>query len=738
VTVAAPEPKANMGSPAPRLDGRDKVTGTARYPSDFPVGNPAYAFLVTSAVALGRIDEIDLAGARSVQGILAILTHENTAGEIRKVDFFGNGGPASESIVALGGPEVWHDGQIVAMVVADTFEAAREAAYRVRIRYRAEQPAAGFGAPGAEIVAAKDAARTHEDPEVGDAQQAYDTAEVQIDVSYSTPTQHHNPIELFTTTCTWNGPQLTIYEPSQFVHGLKNGVALQLDIDPAHVRVVSPFVGGAFGSKGSVTPRTALVAIAARRVGRPVKLVTTRDQGFTVATYRAETRHHVRLGATREGKLSALLHEAWEVTSRADAYKVAGTGATARLYACPNVWTKVNLVRADRNTPGFMRSPPEVPYVYALECAMDELAHKAGIDPVELRRINDTTREPIRGLPYTSRSLMQCFDEAAAAFGWAQRDPQVGSMRDGDWLVGWGCAMATYPSQVAPAAVRVRVTADGKVRVETAAHEIGTGAYTVIGQAAAARLGVPLEDVTVELGDSLLPPAPVAGGSNTTASVTNAVLKACDAIVGKLAAGRMGLGPRDLQAAMKQASSGAIEEYAEWIPDGLPESAMKDLYKGKVAITGGTRLKDRVQFAFGAEFIEVRVHARTREIRVPRLVGAFAGGHIANTRTARSQLMGGMIWGIGSALHESTEMDKTAARYINDNFADYLVAVNADVDQLDVILIPEQDERVNPAGIKGLGELGNVGTAAAIANAVHHATGQRVRDLPIRIDKLRV
>ena len=490
--------------------------------------------------------------------------------------------------------------------------------------------------------------------------------------------------------------------------------------------------------RSSVTPRTALVAIAARRVGRPVKLVTTRDQGFTVATYRAETRHHIRMGATRAGKLTALLHEGWEVTSRADAYKVAGTDATARLYACPNVWTKVNLVRADRNTPGFMRSPPEVPYVYALESAIDELAVKLGMDPVEVRRVNDTMTEPIRGLPYTSRSLMQCFDEAAGAFRWSERNPQPASMSDGDWMVGWGCAMATYPAQMAPAAVRVQISGEGKVRVQTAAHDVGTGAYTVIGQAAAVRLGVPLANVVVELGDSSLPPAPVAGGSNTTASVTNAVAKACDAILVKLGTGRMGLGPEALGAALKRMPSGAIEEYAEWVPDGVPQSALKDLYKGKVAITGGTRLKDRIQFSFGAEFVEVRVHARTREIRVPRIVGAFAGGHIVNPRTARSQLMGGMIWGIGSALHEATEMDTSAARYINDNLADYLIAVNADIDQLEVILVPEQDDRVNPAGIKGLGELGNVGTAAAIANAVYHATGQRIRDLPIKLDKLHV
>ena len=733
---AIPMPKANMGRPAARIDGREKVTGGARYASDFAVANPAYAFLVTSGIARGRISSIDLAEAKHVRGILTILTHENAAHEIKKVDFFADGGPVSETIVPLSGPEIWHDGQIVAVVVADTFEAAREAAYRTQIAYVTEDPSATFDSPGSLVVAAKDVAKKHEDPEVGDVEEALRTAEVTIDAHYGTPTQHHNPIELFTTTCAWNGPKLTIYEGSQYVHGLRNGIAAQLEIDPGNVHVINPYVGGAFGSRGSMTQRTALVAVAARRVGRPVKLVVTRDQGFTIGTYRAETRHHIRLGASRDGKLNALLHEGWEVTSRADAYKVAGTDASSRMYACPNVWTKVNLVRTDRNTPGFMRSPPEVPYIYALECAMDELAVVLRMDPIELRRVNDTKVEPIKGLPYTSRSLMPCFDAAAKEFGWSERRPEPMSMRDGDWLIGYGCAMATYPSHMAPASARVRAGADGRVRVQTAAHEIGTGAYTVIAQAASTRLGVPIENVSVELGDSMLPPVTVAGGSHSTASVTMAVAKACEAISAKLAAGSLGLGGVDLAEGLKRLNVGALEEYGEWAADGVPTTALQDLYKGKVNITGGTRLKDRIQFAFGAEFVEVRIHARTREIRVPRIVGAFAAGHIVNPRTARSQLMGGMIWGIGSALHEATELDEGAARYINDNLADYLIAVNADVPELKVILVPEEDDRVNPAGIKGVGELGNVGTAAAIANAVFHATGKRVRQLPIRLEKL--
>jgi xanthine dehydrogenase YagR molybdenum-binding subunit len=519
--------------------------------------------------------------------------------------------------------------------------------------------------------------------------------------------------------------------------------------------VVSTFVGGAFGSRGSLTQRSALIAVAARRLNRPVKLVATRDQGFTIASYRAETRHHFRLGADQNGKLVALIHEAEEVTSRPDNYKVAGTDASTRLYACPNIASKVSIVHADRNTPGFMRSPPEVPYLFPLESAMDELAVALDLDPVELRRRNDTDHEPIKNLPYTSRSLMQCFDAAAKAFGWDKRDPKPGSMRDGDWVIGWGCAATMYPTQVGPATARVMVTPQGTAKVQTAAHDIGNGAYTVIALTASDKLGIALGKVAVELGDSDLPPAPVAGGSNTTASVCNVVAKACEQIRSRIAQAAVAakdskLAGRDaakltladgqlrspdgaeepLETAISRVSNGAIEAYAENVPHGVPPEALKKLYQGHATLAGGARLKDRIQF------VEVRIHALTREIRCPRAVGAFAAGQIVDQLTAKSQLMGGLIWGISSALHEATEIDRMRARYTNTDLAEYLIPVNADIETAEVILVPEEDRQVNDLGIKGLGELGNVGTNAAVANAVYHATGVRVRELPIRVEKL--
>ncbi len=752
MTYAAPEPQANMGQPIARVDARLKVTGGAMYASDFDLQNTAYGYLVTSAIAKGTIKSIDGVEARKVDGVIDILTHENMADAIKHVPFTSNGGPASTSLVPLSSPKIIHDGQIVAMVVADRFESAREAAHKLVIVYDEERPSATFGSPGTTEKPSSEARvkQKHESPAVGDFQASFASAPVKVEAGYATPTQHHNPIELFATTCAWNGPQLLIHEPSQSVTGLAHGVAAELGMDPSQVRVLSPYIGGAFGSKAATTPRTAITAIAAKRIGRPVKLVMTRAQGFTTVTYRAETKHHVKLGATPDGKLVALSHEGWEVASRADDYTVAGIEATTRMYACPNVASAVTIVGTDRSTPGFMRAPAEVPYMFALESAMDELAEKLGIDPVELRRVNDTMHEPIKGLPYTSRSMVKCFDEASAAFGWSKRNPKPGQTRDGDWLVGYGCAMACYPSQQAPASARVRLEANGTAHVGTGAHEIGNGAYTVVAQTAALKLGIDVNKVRVEMGDSTLPSAPVAGGSVTTASVCNAVAMACDKVMARLASANQSEGgePKlkegrlvaidgtDLAKAFEKSGMAAVEEYAEFVPHGSKPGAMGMIYKGAAPIIGGTRDKDRIMFAFGAQFVEVRVHARTREVKVPRITGAFAAGHIVNPRTTHSQLMGGMIWGISSGLLEATELDEGRARYMNANLADYLMPVAADIGKVDVILVPEVDTQINPLGIKGVGELGIVGTSAALANAVYNATGTRIRELPIRIEKL--
>jgi xanthine dehydrogenase YagR molybdenum-binding subunit len=392
---------------------------------------------------------------------------------------------------------------------------------------------------------------------------------------------------------------------------------------------------------------------------------------------------------------------------------------------------------------------------------MDELAYELGMDPIELRRINDTQTDPVDGKPYSSRSLMKCFDAASAKFGWARRDPRPGSMRDGDWLIGWGCATSCYPSNIGPAAARLSLSPTGKATIQMAGHEIGTGAYTLVAITVADRLGLKVSDITVEMGDSDLPPVPGAGGSNNAASTTNAAAKACEEVRSRLAAAAVrnnagvfaGADPATLKLrdgalagpggkseplamVIGRVTAGALEVHVENVPEGLPPDAAASLYQGKMAMSRGTSRKDVTAYAFGAHFIEVRIHERTREIRTPRIVSAFAAGTIVNPLAAYSQFMGGAIWGVSSALHEATEIDPTAARYVNTNLADYLIPVNADIGQLDVIFVPEEDARVNPLGVKGIGEIGIVGMNAAVANAVFHATGKRVRDLPIRIEDL--
>jgi xanthine dehydrogenase YagR molybdenum-binding subunit len=755
-----PSVAGGIGEAVRRVDGPMKVTGAARYASDMGVAHPAYAHFRTSDIALGRITGIDEKEARALPGVLDIMTWKNTAGQFKALKIFTSGGPGTTTIQPLQTPDIRHDGEIIAVVLAESFEAAQDASHRLKITYEERTPTAGFGAKGLVAEDGKKVNPRFEDAKVGDAAGAFAAAPVKVDRRYATPTQHHNPIELFTTTAEWHGDELTVYEPSQYLVGMQHGFAEQLKLDPSMVRLVSHFVGGAFGCKGGVTPRTALIALAAKRLNRPIKLVPTRAQGFTLATHRAETRHHVMLAANRDGKITALVHEGEEVTSRPDSYMVGGTDSTTRMYAIPNIASKVTVQHADRDTPGFMRAPPEVPYMFALESAMDELAYALDMDPVTLRRINDAQVEPVKGLPYSSRSLNQCFEAAGEAFGWRRRNPKPASTVDGDWQIGWGCATATYPSNIAPSFARVTLTADG-AKVEVAGHEIGNGAYTIYAQTAAQMLGLPLDKVDVRMGDSRLPPAPIAGGSNNAASISNAIAVVCEKVRVELAAAAAadmkgpfhGCDPatltlaggtlrvpngttEPLAKALSRMNGGMVEMLGGNEPKSVPPGSLGALRTGQLALGGGFADKDSVKYSFGAEFVEVRVHIRTREVRVSRMVGAFAAGTIVNPMTARSQLMGGMIWGISSALHEATEIDPRNARYTNNNFAEYLIPVNADIPDVQVLFVPETDTQVNPLGIKGIGELGGVGTNAAVCNAIYHATGVRIRELPVRIEKL--
>ncbi len=756
----APKTNGVIGSDRPRVDGVDKVTGRARYGADHHLVNFAFAYLVTSGIALGRIRDIDERAARAVPGVLDILTHRNVGKAVKPGKWIFKGGAMGMAVAPLGSDRVHFAGQIVAVVLGNTFEAARFAASLVQIDYEAETATATFDCPGARV--GKPTPFGEAELRAGKFDRAFAAAPVKIDAEYKTPTNHHNPMELFQATCAWEGENLTIWESTQNVRACQHGVAKQLGLRAKRVRVISTVIGGAFGSRGELGQATALIALAARRLQRPVKLVATREQGFTLRTFRAETRHHLRLGADRAGKLVALSHESWELASRKEHFALTGSDATARLYACPNIRTKVHSVDADRQTPGFMRAPPEMPYLFAMESAMDELACALDMDPLDLRRSNDTAVEPIKGLPYTSRSVLRCIDVGATAFRWGTRNPRPGSMREGDELVGYGYATAFYPTMMGPADTRLTLTTDGHARVEIGTHEIGTGVRTVIAQTAADQLGLAMEAVEVVIGDSTLPAAPISAGSNSTASVCTVVLKACTAMRQRLAKaavkakqsplyrhdaaqivlreGRVVSGEATelLTVAAARAGSGHdLVVQASNKPHGIiPLVAPILMRMGLPLMAGGTTLRDRVQFAQGAQFVEVRVNRYTGQIRVPRMVGAFAAGRIINPRTARSQLRGGQVWGLSSALHEVTEIDPTLARYINSNLGEYHIPVNADILDVEAIMVSEEDTLVNPLGIKGVGELGATGVNAAIANALYHATGVRVRELPIHFDKL--
>ena len=734
--AATPAPHANMGDSIRRTESLAKVTGKLVYAADTAVETPLQAYFVTSAIARGKLLSIDTSAAEAMEGVVKVYTHLNAPHRVASA-YTQKGGYVSDTNMPLTGTEIFNDGQIIAIIVAETYEIARDASHRVMVRYEAAVPAATMDSPGVNIIHPD--ALIEKEKKAGDFAAAFAAAPVKIEGQYSTPAQHQNAIELYSTTASWSGGELMIEEPSQFVVELANGAAAMMGIDPSAVHVANPYIGGAFGGKGFMTQRTPLIAGAARDLARPVRNIVTRAQCFTLATYRAETRHHVRLAADHEGHLLAYAHESWEMQSRHDDYPLAGFGVTTAMYGKPAIETRVNFVKADRQTPGFMRAPVEMPYMYALESAMDELAVTLEMDPIELRRLNDINHSPVDGAPFTSRSLMQCYDAAAASFGWHKRNPTSGSMRDGDWLIGYGCATAAYPTHMAPATARVTLHANGDAKVEVAGHDSGQGTYTALGQIAARELGLQPQQVKVVMGDSKLPAAPASSNSLATASLGSAVKLATEKILSYF--GGSAPSQEAWADAFARLGSTEISELGEFLPPGKTPEVLEKLRKGQVPFTNqarGDESKDGkpLMFAFGAEFVEVRVHRLTREIRMPRMVGAFAAGRIINPRTAHSQYMGGMIWGMGSALLEATEVDELRGRYVNDSLGEYLMAVNADVPSVEIIMIPEVDHEINPLGVKGIGEIGIVGTAAAVANAVYHATGKRVRDLPIVMDKL--
>ncbi len=741
-----------------RTDAPRKVTGTATYAADVMPAGMLHGAMATSSIAVGTLTSIDTQAAEAEPGVVAVLTHENLP-DYKTVKGFYAGGPGSASFWPMEGTEIKYAGQPIAYVVAQTAAAARRGAQLIEATYEIGEANAHMDPADSFVIGAEGDNKGMVTTK-GDVSKGLAAAAQTVDVEYTTPFQHHNPMEMFSATAEWRGDKLTVWMPSQSVRTLRGGIAAAYGLPETSVRVISPFVGGAFGSKAGITPYTMLTIAAAKAVGAPVRLIVTRPQMYTVATFRPESVQRFRLGADETGKLTAFEHIEISQTSQFDVVINPGTHITRAMYASPNIHTEQRVARSDTNTGGFMRAPNEMQTFFGLEQAMDELALKLGIDPVEMRRINDTDRHPVEDVPFSSRSLVECYDSVSESFGWKDRTPEVGSMTDGDWLVGYGCATATYPTNILASNARVRMQGTGNAYVELAAHDVGTGSYTIFAQIAAARLGLTVEACDVVMGEADLPVAPLAGGSTTAASAGSAVHDACMRI-GRLVATEISAQPegplsgidptkitlddgilrgpdgqsQSLVDALSATAAGEVEAVGEFRHPALTDKLIRATFAGGYG-TAGPVTPEYAMFAFGAEMVEVHVNRWTHEIRVPRLHGAFAAGTILNRKTAHSQLMGGMVWGIGSALHEVTEVDKPRARYLNANLAEYLVPVNADIREIRVEMLDEKDDYVNPLGVKGIGELGIVGTAAAIANAVHHATGKRLRKLPIRMSDL--
>ncbi|AKZ59896.1 Periplasmic aromatic aldehyde oxidoreductase, molybdenum binding subunit [Streptomyces ambofaciens ATCC 23877] len=686
-----------LGAPVERREGREKVTGTARYAAEYTAPGRAQAWPVPAEVARGRVTGVDAAPALALPGVLAVLTHENAP---RLAE------PEDPVLAVLQSPRVPHRGWFVGLVVAETLEAARAGAAAVRITYEAEGHDVTLTAAHPEAYVPESAnggfpAVT----EHGDPDEAFASSATRLDVAYRVPPLHNHPMEPHTSTAQWDGDRLTVHSSSQGTSAVRTELARMFELPEDRITVLAEHVGGGFGSKGTPRPDVVLAAMAARVTGRPVTVALPRRLLSAVVGHRAPTLHRLRLGADSDGRFTSLAHEVTTYTSRVKEFVEQAAVPARVMYAAPALRTLHRVARLDVPTPSWMRAPGECPGMYALESAVDELACALDIDPVELRIRNEPETEPDSGKPFSSRNLVECLREGARRFGWEARDPRPRSRAAGPLLVGSGVAAATYPVLVSPCAASARALPDGGFRVRVNATDIGTGARTVCAQIAADALGVPLDRVRIDIADSDIGFAPMAGGSSGTASWGWAVHEACVRLTDRLA------------------------EHTGPLPD---EGITAD------ADTSGTADAESpfARHAFGAHFAEVTVDTVTGEVRVTRMLGVFAAGHILNARTARSQFIGGMTMGLGMALTEHSTMDPAFGDFTESDLASYHVPAHADVAALEAHWIDEDDTRLNPMGSKGIGEIGIVGSAAAVGNAVHHATGIRFRELPLTPDRV--
>jgi xanthine dehydrogenase YagR molybdenum-binding subunit len=732
-----------VGQPISRIDGRLKVTGGARYTADLPFAAMTHAAIVYSTIANGRIVTIDAAVAEKAPGVLAVITHTNMPRMNRLP--WSHLRPQGQTYLPLQDDKIHYAGQPVALVVAATLDQATYAGTLIKVAYEADPPVV-FDLRTAQEDAVEPPQRMWPlSSLVGDTDKALANAAIKIEQTYTMPDRHHNPMEPHVTLAAWDeAGTLTLYDSTQMVVGTRKLAALVLGIPEEKINVVCEFLGGGFGGKSWSWPHTLLAALAAKVVNRPVRLQLTRAQMYSMVGHQAATVQTIALGAERDGKLTGIRHDSVNPTSLFDDYVEYAAMASRHLWhASGGIATSHRVVHVNRNSPVVLRAPMEAQGHFSLECAMDELACTTGVDPVELRLRNDTETDPYSSRPFSTRALRECLTKGAARFGWDKRTPEPRSMRDGRYLIGQGVAAAIYTHWRWPGKARVTLKANGSALVEAAAHDIGTGTYTVMAQVAGDALGLAPDRVAVRLGDTRLPESHPAIGSSTTANATAAVMLAARAAREKAVelalTGRdapfAGAPPNDVIIAdgrLRLTKTNLNITYAELlVRNGLSSLVGDGDYNPVEEVNGPKAI-----FSFSAVFAEVRVDPDLGLVRLNRFVGAYDAGRIINPKTARSQAIGGIIWGVGQALLEQSETDPASGQFINRNFSGYLVPTNADIPDLDVLFVDGFDDEASPLGAKGLGELTAVSVAPAIANAVYHATGNRVRDLPITIEKL--
>jgi xanthine dehydrogenase YagR molybdenum-binding subunit len=762
-----------IGQPVDRVDGRLKVTGKAPYSAEFPLKNLAYGVTVQSTIASGRIQSIDTHAAESLPGVIAVITYKNsmslhtlTGGDP------GQGKYGERDLLPLQSDRIFYDGQHIAIVVAETFQIAEHGASLIKVEYEVEKPVYEIEQAIQDAFQPASAlgggqAQTHR----GDADSALSGAEVKVEQTYTTPVYHHNAMEPHATTAEWTGKKLTLYDSTQSVVGSKNAIAQILGVSPDDVRLFSYFIGGGFGSKGFTWPHSVMAPMAAKHVNRPVKIVLSRQQMFTSNGHRSRTIQKISLGADKTGKLLAVKHLTTSETSFVDEFVEQAGVATKMIYDVPDLDVTHSIVRLNKGTPCPTRAPGEAPGTYALEVAMDELAYTLGMDPITLRLLNYADKHPQTGQPWSEKHLKECYERGASAIGWSRRNPVPRSMKEGDLLVGYGMATATYPANRSASSAKIQLFADGHAVIYCATQDIGTGTYTILTQIAAQGLGLPMASVQCKLGDSKLPKGPNSGGSQVSASAGGAVWAAALTLKSKA----IQLAIADKKSPLfgqpeegVQSEGGRLfiagspdkgESYGQLLTrKGLPtleteittnvstregapppQAGGAGGEKDKSAAVKADEAVDHKKYAFhsfGAQFAKVLLDPTLGTVRVAKIAGVMDIGKVLNLKTATNQIMGGMIFGIGMALMEGTIYDPTNGRVVTRDLTDYLVPVNADMPEFDIQFIDIPDPYISPVGARGIGEIGITGITAAIANAIYHATGKRVRDLPITPDKL--